>query len=190
MKVTQRSFAILLIPLVCFLAGSFKFEKHNLSRTAVEEQAATKTQGPIPGGFDDKLETPHFVLVWRTSETRAQDAQNIKTLAEDLFAGISAYVDEQHTPDKKLILVLDGDARLPNGRYRVPHVDAHGRIYVYSFPGRGHFGEAPSREAASPELSMPPLSRGEFRFIFGDHSDWRITDELWYPSLSTFLIPL
>ncbi len=107
----------------------------------VSAHSQSNTQGAVPSGYDKTTVTPHFVIAWNQDETAPLDMAAFQALAETLFVRMSQFLGKERTPAKKLVLILDGDARLPNWRYKTPHVDGSGRIVVYHYPGRGYIGE-------------------------------------------------
>ena len=101
------------------------------------------TQGEIPDG--NRSESEHIVIVWKTGNATDQQVARAGTLAELAFTGVSHYLGADRTPDKKIIVVLEGDAR--NGI--VPFSDGSGRIHLFQFREDlgGYFGMLPHEMA-------------------------------------------
>jgi len=122
-----------------FLMGVESAKNINSKKVLISQHE--ETHGSLPSGYDGAVETEHSVIVWKTNETTEEEIAAAKSVTEESFAGLRAYLGESKSPKKKLIIILDGDGLLPDYRAKVPHVDSFGRIYVYRFPGRGYTGE-------------------------------------------------
>ena len=138
--------------LILILSGSRVGWTQSSAESSSIPASRLEIQEPGLTGFDKQVETRHFIIVWRTPETRPAEVETAKTQAESFFARISEYIGASRAPTEKLIVILEGEAKQQEGQrkgpskngYRVPHVDRQGRIHLYRY--FGNYFEALSHE--------------------------------------------
>jgi hypothetical protein len=116
-----RSAAALLLVSLCAGSG-----------TARAQSEADRAEA-IALELDGTLETERFAVFWRTEEASAAQVSELLQTLDDYYAGISAAVGPERTPQRRIVILLDGHGQAPDGTWRFPRVDRTGRVYLYRY---------------------------------------------------------
>ena len=63
-------------------------------------------------GLDGSLQTERYAVFWRTEEASAADIHELGQVLDTYYDGISTLVGPERTPQRRIVVVLGGEAEL------------------------------------------------------------------------------
>jgi len=97
-------------------------------------QGAAGARAPIaaePEGYALRHETDQIVLLSREGEPNASRLAAMATELGEYAVRVRELLGSDRAPDVQLVVVLDGPGLTGEGPPSIPHVDRHGRIFLY-----------------------------------------------------------
>ena len=115
---------------------------------------ASETAAASIDGFDRSKTTEHFEIVWNDSTASEEDAKLAAKETESDYDAIAGYLGVDRLPDKRIVVILEGDM-FPDGGRRIPHVDGEGRVHLYRSPTGDYLSIFPHELVHALRMSLP-----------------------------------